>query len=555
MGKIYQRIIATLLVALMMTALAACGGQPEDTDDPIVETDKWDPYSPYNETIVMTKGVTVAAQGSFKEGENFENNVFTRYLKNTMNIETKVLWEVDAALYDQKIALSIAIQEIPDIMVVDRIIYKQLLDNDLIWDMTEAYEKCISPFLKEQYDSYGERLFKEVEVDGKLMGIPGTSLGNCHNVLWIRKDWLDKLGMDAPTTLDEVIDTARAFKKLNYNGQNNTVGLTTTSDIYGGYNSWWGLDTIFSYYGAYPGVWLERDGKAVYGSILPEVKTALAKLRDLYAEGILDREFAIRNEADRQQLLGSGRLGMYFSVWWPSNGVPDSTINDKNAEWIAVSAPADANGKLKVPQNDPVQHIMVVSKKFKHPEAAIKALNAGYDVLRCNTSETNPYAEQAAEAYRYFMDTTPNAWKAMPIPIEINYEDCVRITMEDIENAIKAEDPSVMRIKGFEASYEMVLLNRQKPKESYAAYLEEMARIVGARAASAGNVELIPTCFYGNTRTMSTMWSSLKKMENEAMLKIITGEADIDSFDDFVSKWLRAGGQRITDEVEAERIK
>lgn len=39
------------------------------------------------------------------------------------------------------------------------------------------------------------------------------------------------------------------------------------------------------------------------------------------------------------------------------------------------------------------------------------------------------------------------------------------------------------------------------------------------------------------------------------MLKVVMGEAEPDAFDDFVTKWLNAGGQRITDEVEEARVK
>lgn len=44
-----------------------------------------------------------------------------------------------------------------------------------------------------------------------LYGIPS---GNAERIpsqfLWIRKDWLDKLGLDVPKTLDGVVEVARA---------------------------------------------------------------------------------------------------------------------------------------------------------------------------------------------------------------------------------------------------------------------------------------------------------------------------------------------------------
>jgi putative aldouronate transport system substrate-binding protein len=48
---------------------------------------------------------------------------------------------------------------------------------------------------------------------------------------------------------------------------------------------------------------------------------------------------------------------------------------------------------------------------------------------------------------------------------------------------------------------------------------------------------------------MKTRWASLEKLEQQAVLKIIVGEADVSSFDDFVASWTSAGGDIITEEV------
>ena len=450
-----KRFLCTVTALLMTVGAAACnsGGGGTSSNNGADVARVYDPYTPYDDVITLTKGATVIGAGSLPGGDDFGNNVFTRYLESTQNIRTEVAWSVDSSTYNAKVAMCITSGSIPDILVVNRSIFNQLVENDLVADLTQAYADCISPFLKEQFDSYGDNLFAQVTVDGKLMGLPSPALNNCQNVLWIRSDWLEKSGLDAPKTLDEVENLAKTFRQMKLGGEN-TVGITTISELYGGYNSSWGLDTVFSYYGAYPGVWLEKDGAPVYGSTLPEVKDALSTLRRWYAEGILDREFAVRDEAARQSLIGSGQCGMYFGVWWPSNGVADAVELDNDADWIAVSAPLDADGFLKSPQNDPLQEIVVVSKNCAHPEAVIKALNGGYDVLRCNTSESNPYAEEAAEAYSYFFETSPQAWGAMTVDIEINYSDVVGRVAQELQAATEAQDPSLLTVAGYEASYE-----------------------------------------------------------------------------------------------------
>ena len=51
---------------------------------------------------------------------------------------------------------------------------------------------------------------------------------------------------------------------------------------------------------------------------------------------------------------------------------------------------------------------------------------------------------------------------------------------------------------------------------------------------------------------MSKLWWKLEDLEKQAYLKIITGEEPIDYFDDFVDRWYKEGGRKITDEVQNE---
>ncbi|SDW71477.1 extracellular solute-binding protein [Paenibacillus sp. CF384] len=551
-----KKLLLFVTATILVLSSAACSQDNSDsTETPSnstgsseeVDTAVLDPYTPYKETVSFTKGVIKGSE-NFPEGDSFSNNDYTRYVKEQMNIETKIAWEVDRNNYDQKIALSIASQEIPDMMVVDRKTFKQLIDNDLIWDMTDIYEKTISPFLRKQYDSYGERLFKEVTVDGKLMGIPATNIGYCQNVLWIRKDWLEKLNLEVPKTLDEVLNVAKQFieKDPGGNGAGKTVGLTTVDTVFSGYNSRFGLDTIFSVFGAYPGSWVNQDGKPVYGSVMSEMKPALTLMRDLYKQGILDKEFAIRKGEDREALLASGQLGMYFGVWWPAGGQTAAVTNNPDADWIAVSAPINEDGKLTTVENDPLAGIVVVSKKFKHPEAIVKALNAGYDSLRGN-------GEAGAASYEHWNKNSPGmGWGTMPIPIAIDYNNAIEVLLDDLNRALEADDPSLITLKGFTGTFDRIKANRANPKADINMYLEEQARIVGTAAAVDENLELVPAAFFGQTDTMTTKWSNLRKLETEMMIQTIMGERSIEDFDKFVTQWYAIGGQEITNEIAAQ---
>lgn len=73
--------------------------------------------------------------------------------------------------------------------------------------------------------------------------------------------------------------------------------------------------------------------------------------------------------------------------------------------------------------------------------------------------------------------------------------------------------------------------------------------MIGERPLVEEGYEPIYNAFSGQTDTMATKWANLEKLEEETFAKIILGQAPIDEFDNFVTKWYAEGGQEILDEV------
>ncbi|GAA3329064.1 hypothetical protein GCM10020331_075580 [Ectobacillus funiculus] len=104
-------------------------------------------------------------------------------------------------------------------------------------------------------------------------------------MLWLRKDWMDKLGLEAPKTVDDMEKILTAFVQQDPggNGKGNTVGLMLSPSIGGMYGSLFQADNILQTYNSFPRQWLEKKmEKVVYGSTTAETKQALGKLADWY---------------------------------------------------------------------------------------------------------------------------------------------------------------------------------------------------------------------------------------------------------------------------------
>ena len=182
--------------------------------------------------------------------------------------------------------------------------------------MTQAYEQYASPLLKQILEDLNGRAKEEATVNGRLLALPSAHPEDI-SMMWIRQDWLDRLGLAPPSTMEELEYVARAFVEQDPdgNGQKDTVGITAGASLYDNYTAGPGsfnLNPLFSAFNAYPGFWLQgEDGRPVYGSIQPATRTALAALRTLYEQGLIDRDMGIRDT--EAEAVIEGKAGIFFA--------------------------------------------------------------------------------------------------------------------------------------------------------------------------------------------------------------------------------------------------
>lgn len=164
----------------------------------------------------------------YDKGDDVNNNVWTRMLKDEYGIIANNLWEVPYAQYLQKTDLMIASGDIPDFFVASPTQLRQLYDADMIEDLTDVYANYAPELVRKVQDAAGEYPRKAATIDGKLMGIPFTGvLRESVNGLWGRMDWVKKLGLPEPKTFEDFMALADAFANQDPDGNNkkDTIGL------------------------------------------------------------------------------------------------------------------------------------------------------------------------------------------------------------------------------------------------------------------------------------------------------------------------------------------
>jgi putative aldouronate transport system substrate-binding protein len=149
--------------------------------------------------------------------------------------------------------------------------------------------------------------FLPFTVDGKVYGIPFNGGGG--TVTYVRQDWLDNLGMETPTTLEEFIEVAKAFafEDPDQNGKDDTVGYTSIASGISPY--YW--PTMMQ--GAVADFVL-KDGKWIDGFAEPEMKEAIERIRKGYDEGWIDPEIFTNSTGVCRDKMTNGVTGI-FSYW------------------------------------------------------------------------------------------------------------------------------------------------------------------------------------------------------------------------------------------------
>ena len=561
-GSYLKKIISCVLI-INLLILCGCGdsgatpstrenAETKEEYEAALYTARTTPYGKYPEQLTYTLGKLSGANNSnLPDGETYENNAYTRLLNERLNVQNQDVFEAMDEQYTDNVTMVIAQNDLPDVMIVEDLDELQyLVDNDMIADLTDSYNNCMSDTIKNIYGSYGRDILDVVTFDGKIMAIPETNISDGPNLIWLRKDWMDALGLSAPRTLSDVEEIIRQFKEKDpgHNGAGNTVGLVCDTSLCGGcgYSSEYTLDIIFAAYGAFPKQWIyDEDGNVVYGSVQPEAKEALAHIHELYKEGILDQDFLMRTSSNLIELIVDGQCGSFFGPWWaPNNPLMQAVEQNKDAEWQPYLIATEKSGLTSYHTQNPSGKYIVVRKGYEYPEIACKIVSVLFDYLRYNDRDN----QEIVDYYKENVDPT-----ARPFAINVDYNNALQICYGEL-NHVFAGDKSADELNVLEYSYyeacESYLKDAENASaEDWAAYT---SRITACKILNDGRTNKVESLYFGETETMVTDWWSLENLESDTYLKIVTGESSLDEFDRFVENWYQNGGETITKEVRAE---
>ncbi|WP_151736615.1 extracellular solute-binding protein ['Paenibacillus yunnanensis' Narsing Rao et al. 2020] len=495
-----------------------------------------DPLGKYDPPIKLRSTMNETGKETLAEGDTHANNVWTRGYKDELGIEVTYDWIVADANYRDKMNVTMASGDLPDLLKVDMVQFEQLHEAGMLEDLTEAFDKYASDLVKSFYAEEDGAGLKPVTKGGKLYAIasfPGSL--DSSDMIWIRKDWLNKLGLAEPKSMQDIIKIAEdfTFKDPDGNGKQDTYGIMMNKDL--------PINAFLLGYHAYLETWIKNDaGEIVNGTIQPEVKEGLAELQRLYKEGVLDPEFGVKDFAKGVEAVNAGKAGIMFLPQWAPFQVMGMIKQDQSVNWVPYPVQSIDDQPAKTQNHLGLGGIYAVRKGYEHPEALVKLLNFQAEKM---------FGESAdAERAKYNTGLTGLGFQnavVSNLPANKNVK-----AQEEVEAAINSGDTSKM---GLEAKlfYDDIMDYRSGNLDKW-----NMERIFGPLSSQGiikyyrdNDLIVMNEFIYAPTKTMNSKSATLDKLRQETFIKIIYGSLPVDAFDKFVEDWKKLGGDQITQEV------
>lgn len=559
-----QKAVAWLITAVLAVFLpSACmisidndrnapASTPEQKDTTMTEGAK-DPFGKYDPAIELSFVRTIdedTVENILPKtpGETIDDNRWLTAYSEKLGINITYDWIVKGGYqsdaYRRKLNVTLASGNLPDVIPVGPTQLKQLTDSGMVADLTPYWDEYATEALKECYTAQGPGILGSSTFEGKLRGLTSFTDGYQDGLfIWIRADWLEKLGLDPPETMCDLLDIAEAFttQDPNGNGIDDTYGFAVTKDLHSGVL---GLEGFFAGYHAYPNIWVEdNSGKLVYGSTMPEMKKALQVLVEMYQMGQIDKDFAVKDLNQISDALTNGKVGIEFGAQWnPMYPLICSHNNDPEADWMGYplvsvdDAPAYSPSKFGL---DSIYY--AVNAECEHPEALIKLLNTHVELCWGETGDFDYYYMPAA-------NSCVGVWKFSPVIPSPPYKNLA--AFEALEIARKSH--TLDQLTGEAAAIQRNIEAYENGDTSQWGWMKvygpEGVYRWGTKYLN--NHLLLWDQFTGPpTPTMVEKMSALVQMEREVFVDIVIGAAPIDDFDQFRKDWYQIGGEDITNEV------
>ncbi len=430
------------------------------------------------------------------------DNPALKFIQEKTNTKLNMIWVPDSAYVD-KINITLASNSLPHLLVIQENKQPTVISSvraGMFWEL--------GPYLKDHpnLSKLNPDLLRNISVDGKVYGIYRQRDLSRGGLIY-RQDWLDKVGMKPPVTLDDFYKMLQAFTNddPDGNGQQDTVGLTLSKNLRGdikNFKVWFGAPKDYE----------EKDGKITPDFLTQEFLDMMNFLRKAYAEKLINADFPIVPDAKdpfKQQKAGS--------VFYCMCDVPDGIFDDivKN----------NANAKIDF------------TNLLEGPKGRVTGADQGYNGVFM-IPKTSVKTEDELKQILTFLDTLAGD--------EIS--SFLDTGVDGVHSSIV--DGKIVRTE--EYSKDLVPFNQMRIVLSKAPPADEVYEKLFSLYAENEKVAIHSPVLPFTSKTVAEKGTQLTQIITDAMIKYIMGQIDEAKWNAALEEWKKTGGLDLIHDYEVE---
>ncbi len=315
----------------------------------------------------------------------------------------------------------------------------------------------------------------------------------------IRTDWLEKSGVAAPKTTDDYVTLFKAIKDgdLDGNGKADSYGVTTADNTQE-------LDAIFNQAFGVTGTWLKNDaGEWIHARVSAAEKAKIAFYASLREQGLYDPEFITTKWDVKEDKFYSGRAGVIFG---------------SSAEVIDIYG-----GKMR--QAHPDVTLSLLSPPKGPAGQGLIALDVSKESRGLAIATTSEHKEEVVKLLDFIASPEGQAIERLGFEGEQYTKD---------GETIKPTDKLATWYARF-----LVAANWQPPVQWLSEAAQQSLKTISA--------DFKPDNAFVWPAEYATDIDATENVYRAWVYKFVSGEAKMDQWDQFVSEWNGAGGEKMTE--------
>lgn len=524
--ELMKRTGAILLALAMAVSMTGCAGTGDSTEDTTAGTsqgesmadnsDETDPYAP-----IEGKKYTITWTANIYEMLD-EHPRMVEYWEDKFNIDIEFI-PLDAQNWDEQLNILITGGTIPDkirIANIDK--YRSFVNQGVLAEIPEEVIQKYAPNIYGFYQKEAPLALTNATVDNKIYALPiykeDTRLR--QGLFW-RGDYLEALGVEAPTTIEEMESVLQKIRDEDPdgNGEDDTYGISQTA-----------FACVYGAYGYPTKIWMEENGDLVYSSVQPGVKDALTTLARWYEEGYIDPEF----------ITGENKGGYWaISTVFATGRIAASQLGNYY-HWGPLAAGATADEmKLVNPDAYIVVGPLPEGPDGKKGMPVANMYGGAFDGFSVNLEEEPDKLGKILQFMDSFYEDL-DSFYTMRFGIEGEMWELQENGAPGMIGEYK-EDPTKQAKSGAGTMFQSIT-----PFE----YMDTLSPENWEWGRENGlDQDFYVNQLYSTLPSAAKYQTDLDNMENEYFQKIITGEWPVDKFDEFVEQWYSMGGSTLVEEA------